>query len=335
MGFAATYTWLIKNNLTNRFSYGLTRIAFSNKGDSGDPAISFRSVFQPSGFARTFSRVNPTQNFTDDMTWIHGNHSFQFGTNIRFIKNDRNNFALAYDNAITNQSAYPANIVRNAVNQYLQAHGMPTIAAAWNTNVATAVTALLGRLNGYGANFNFDKSGQLLPPNTGIRRIFETKEYDWYFQDSWKIRPSLTITAGLRYGLSMPVTETQGYETVPSIDLSQYLANTEAAMANGQNYREPLSVRLAGKANGLDSIYPLDTNNFQPRLSVAWSPGLKDGLLGRLFGKSTESVLRAGFAITNDYFGQQLATNWDGANTLGFASSSTINVNTFNITTGR
>ncbi|MBX7054447.1 MAG: TonB-dependent receptor [Pyrinomonadaceae bacterium] len=335
LGMALTHTWLINSNMTNRLSYGLTRIAFSNQGDSDAPAITFRYIFQPTGFARTFNRTNPTQNITDDFTWIKGNHSLQFGTNIRLIKNSRTNFARAFDNGITNPSAYPSNVARTAINNYITATaGSPrTISGtAWSTPAQGALVALLGRLSGYGANFNFDTQGQLIPANTGIFRQFKTEEYDFYFQDTWKLRSNLTLTAGVRYGLSMPVTETQGYETVPSIVLSTYLQNTIDAMNRGQNYREPLSVRKAGKANGLDSIYPLDKNNVQPRVSIAWSPEFEKGFLSKMFGKDSESVFRAGFAITNDYFGQQLATNWDGSNTLGFASSASINVNTYNIT---
>lgn len=336
LGISAAYTWLIKSNLTNRFSYGLTRVAFSNQGDSADPTITFRYIFQPVGFARTFSRTNPTQNFTDDLTWIKGNHTLQFGTNIRLIKNSRTNFARAFDNGTTNPSAYQSNVARTAINEYIQAIAGPThtlTGTAWDVPAQGAIVALFGRLNGYGANFNFDTTGTLIPANTGITRIFETKEYDWYVQDAWRLRQNITVTGGLRYGLSMPVTETQGYETVPSIELSTYLQNTIDAMNRGVNYREPLSVRKAGKANGLDSMYPLDKNNFQPRASIAWSPEFKTGFLSKLFAGGSESVFRAGFAITNDYFGQQLATQWDGANTLGFSSSSSINVNTYNITT--
>jgi hypothetical protein len=335
LGFSATHTWLLRNNMTNRFSYGLTRVAFSEQGDSSDPAITFRYIFQPVAFRRTFSRTNPTQNITDDFTWIKGNHTFQFGANIRLIKNTRVNFARSFDNGITNPSAYPSNVARVAINQYISAVTGSTrsVASSWDVPAQGSLVALLGRLSGYGANFNFDTTGQLLAANTGVKRVFKTNEYDWYFQDAWKLRSNLTLTLGLRYGLSMPVTETQGYETVPSIVLSEYLRRTIEAMNRGVNYREPLSVRRAGKANGLDSIYPLDKNNFQPRISVAWSPEFNSGLLSKLFGKGSESVLRGGFSITNDYFGQQLATQWDGANTLGFSSSATINVNTYNITT--
>ncbi|MFZ1701711.1 MAG: TonB-dependent receptor [Pyrinomonadaceae bacterium] len=335
MGFAATHTWLIKGNMTNRLSYGLSRIAFSDQGDSSDPTITFRYIYQPSAFSRTFSRTNPTTNITDDFTWIRGNHSIQIGTNLRFIKNTRENFARSFDNGTTNPSAYQSNVARTVINQYItaQAGSTRSVANAWNVPTQGALVALLGRLNGYGANFNFDTEGRLLAPNTGVKREFTTNEYDFYVQDSWKALPSLTLTLGLRYGLSMPVTETQGYETVPSIVLSDYLAQTVYQMNQGINYRETLSVRKAGKSNGLDSIYPLDKDNFQPRVSVAWAPEFESGFMSKLFGKGSESVLRAGVAITNDYFGQQLATNWDGSNTLGFASSSSINVNTFNITT--
>ncbi len=339
LGFSATHTWLVSSNLTNRFSYGMTRIAFSNQGDSNDPAISFRYIYQPSFFGRSFNRTNPTTNITDDLTWIKGNHTWQFGTNIRLIKNTRTSFARAFDNGITNPSAMASNVARTAIAQYIRvASGDPAgtqrnVASAWDVQAQGALVALIGRLTGYGANFNFNTAGSLLAANTGVTREFKTEEYDFYLQDSWRIRPNVTFTAGLRYGLSVPVSETQGYETVPSIELSRYLDATIQAMNLGGNYREPLSVRLAGKANGRDSIYPMDTNNWQPRISIAWSPEFTSGFFSKIFGKESQSVFRAGVAVTNDYFGQQLATNWDGANTLGFSSSATINVNTYNLTT--
>jgi hypothetical protein len=335
LGFSATHTWLINPSLTNRLSYGFTRLAFSNQGDSADPAISFRYIFQPSGFARPFARTNPTQNITDDLTWLKGNHTFQFGTNIRLIKNSRLGYARSFDNGITNPSAYASNVARTVINQYMRAQtgdSTRSVASAWDVPAQGALVALFGRLSGYGANFNFDRDGNLLPAGSGLPREFKTEEYDFYAQDAWKIRPNLTLTMGLRYGLSMPVTETNGYESVPSIVLSDYLERRIAYMNTGQNYDEAISIRLAGKANGLDSVYPLDKNNWQPRVSVAWSPEFESGFWSKIFGKNSESVIRGGFSITNDYFGQQLATNWDGSNTLGFSTSESINVNTYNIT---
>jgi hypothetical protein len=70
LGMAATHTWLISSNKTNRFSYGLSRVAYSDQGDSSLNALTFRSTLSPFGFTRTADRENPTQNYTDDFTWI-------------------------------------------------------------------------------------------------------------------------------------------------------------------------------------------------------------------------------------------------------------------------
>jgi hypothetical protein len=72
---------------------------------------------------------------------------------------------------------------------------------------------------------------------------------------------------------------------------------------------------------------------FQPRIAAAWSPNFGDNWLGSLFGRNSESVIRGGFGITNDYFGQALAVRFDLNNTLGFSSSSQIPANRYNLTT--
>jgi Carboxypeptidase regulatory-like domain len=339
IGIAATHTWLINSNMTNRFSYGLTRLAFTNQGDSTDNAVIFRNVFQPVGFSRGLSRVNPTHNFVDDFTWLKGDHTIQFGTNVRIVRNKRTGLANSYDTAIANYSAYAEGglVFTRALNTYLQnTTGDPnrTVDPAWELNVGTALASLFGGLSQYTANFNFDLNGRPLASGTPIVREFATEEYDFYVQDVWKFRPNITLTGGLRYGLSRPVYETQGYQTVPDIPLQEYLQRRIDAAARGQNYTEPLRVILAGPANGGRNFYDWDKNNFQPRLAVAWSPNFSSGFFSKLFGKKQESVFRAGAAITNDYFGQALAVNFDGANTLGFSSSYNTSVNTYNITTG-
>jgi hypothetical protein len=44
-----------------------------------------------------------------------------FGTNIRIVRNNRTNFAAAFDNGITNQSFYAGsgNVVSNPINAWL------------------------------------------------------------------------------------------------------------------------------------------------------------------------------------------------------------------------
>ncbi len=334
LGGAVSHTWLISNSLTNRFTYGLTRLAFSNAGDTEENAITFRDIFSPYNYQRTFSRVNPTHNFANDMTWLKGNHTIQFGTNIRLIRNKRVNWAAAYDSAVANFGFYPGggSSVTAIVNQYSQAQWGTNVGSAWIRSAQSSLVALLGRLNQYTARFNYDIDGNPIP-NTPTEREFATEEYDFYVQDSWKVRPSLTLTLGMRYGYSTPVYETSGYEAAPNIPLDVYFNRRVAAATVGQNYDEPLIIELSGRKNGRPPMYNADTDNFQPRVAFAWSPNFDGGVGAFLFGRNRAGVLRGGFAITNDYYGQQLAVSFDAANTLGFLSQYTTPANTFNLTT--
>ncbi len=328
-GIAADHTWTINNRFVNNFRYGLTREAFTRQGDSAQNSIFFFTVFSPLLNTRTISRETPVHNFTDDLSWVKGNHTAQFGTNIRVIRNRRTSFANAYDVAYTNPSGYFAGgmPLSNTINAF------SPIGSGQVSTVQNNVAAILGRLTTYQANYTFDREGNLLPAGSPSEREFATEEYDLYAQDVWKIRPNLTLTYGLRYSLSRPVYETQGYEAKPVIPLSEYFRRRLAAAEQGQNYNEPLAVDLSGPANGRSSLYRWDKNNFQPRVAVAWSPNFRSGVLGRLFGAESQSVIRGGFGITNDYIGQALAVSFDLNNTLGFSSASSIAPGTFNTTT--
>lgn len=327
-GIALGHTWTLSNNLVNSFRYGLTREAFSQQGDSSENSISFRFVFSPLGFTRTLTRITPVQNFTDDVSWVKGNHSFSFGTNIRLISNRRSTFASAFDSAITNPSFFVGGgaTISTPINAFSPIAGS-------RAGVQNAATAVIGRFSQYAASFLFDHDGTLLPSGTPSTRDFRTQEYDFYGQDSWKLTPHLTVTYGLRYSISKPVYEKDGLEVSTDIPLSEVFRLRQEAAARGQNYATPLTLVLSGPANNADPLYSYDKNNFQPRVAVAWSPSFKSGFLGSLFGRNHESVFRGGFAITNDYYGQQLAVSFDLNNTLGFSSSQGIAANTFNLTT--
>jgi hypothetical protein len=327
-GFVAGHTWTINSRFVNNFRYGVTREAFSQQGDSADNAISFRFVFSPRRFVRTLNRTTPVQNFTDDLSWTSGNHSMSFGTNIRLISNKRSSFANAYDNAITNPSFYigGGGSLSSLVNSF------SPIGAGFSSAVQNAATALIGRFSQYSALFTFNNDGTILPAGSPAARDFRTREYDWYGQDVWKVSPSLTVTYGLRYSYSTPIWENNGFETTTSIPLTTYFERRLAGAAAGKPYNELISIQLSGKKNNAPPLYNSDTNNFQPRIAVAWSPKFENGFFGKLFGTNSESVFRGGFGITNDYYGQQLAVSFDLNNALGFSSSRNINANTYSVT---
>ena len=327
-GFVIGHNWNISNDKVNNFRYGLTRQAFSQGGDSNENAISFRFVFQPTGFERSLSRVTPVQNFTDDFTLIKGNHTIQFGGNIRIIRNNRVDLGSAFDSAVANPSFYASS--GRVLDRPVTAVGY-TIGAGQRSIVQNAASALIGRFSQYSGQYNYDLDGNVLANGTPIERDFATEEYDVYVQDVWKPVRNLTLTLGLRYGLSRPVYESNGYQVAPNQKLGDFFERRRESAARGIPLNDIIQFELAGPKNNADGFYSLDKNNFQPRLAFAWSPDFENGLLRTLFGEGGRSTIRGGFAITNDYFGQQLAVTFDGLSTLGFTTSNTISANTYNV----
>ena len=328
-GLAAGHTWTIGNNWVNNFRYGFTRQAFTNAGDSTtNDTEDFRFVFQPNGESHTVSRVTPVHNITDDVSWVKGNHTIQFGTNIRIVNNERTDFSNAFDFAQVNPSFYAGAgaPVPDAFQTYLTNNSLPGGQAGQSLSsvreVRDAASAIIGRFTEIQAFFNFAHDGSLLPAGTPTDRNFATQAYDTYVQDSWKLRPSLTLTLGLRYSLERPVYETHGFETQPTVPLGDYLAQRIAAGKQGTNFVDPITIMNSGPANGGKTLYNWDKNNFQPRIAVAWSPD------------NGKTAIRSGFAITNDYYGQALAVDFDLNNAVGYSQFFENHANTFDITAG-
>ncbi len=328
-GFVVGHNWSISNNMVNNFRYGFTRQAFTNTGDSEANAITFRFVFEPLLFARTLSRVTPVTNFTDDFTWIKGNHTIQFGGNLRLIRNHRISLSNAFDSAVTNPSFY--DFSGDVVNAEIEDAGY-TIDGGDIASVQAAATALIGRYSQYSGQFNYDIDGNVVPIGTPTDRTFASEEFDIYGQDVWKIHRTLTLTFGLRYALSRPVYEKNGFQVAPSERLGDFFERRKASAAQGIPLNDTIQFELAGPVNNAPGYYSMDWNNFQPRVAAAWSPNFDNKFLRFLFGKEGESVIRGGFGITNDYFGGQLAVSFDQLSTLGFTTEDTIAANTYNVT---
>ena len=331
-GFAAGHTWTINNRVINRFTYGYTREAFTQQGDSAANQISFRFVFSPLAFSRTVTRITPVQTISDDLSWVKGNHTLQFGGAIRLVKNNRIGFSNAFDNAIANPSFYSGGAgasLSTPIQNFAIANGIPVFSSADRAAVQNAVSALIGRFSQYTANFTFDADGSLLSAGTPTDRTFATQEYEPYVQDIWKFRPNLTFTIGLRYSLSRPIYEVNGFEMKSNIPLGEFFQQRLDAAAQGRVVNTPITFDRSGPANGRPPLYDWDKNNFQPRISAAWSPAFKTGFLSKVFGANNESQFRGGFAITNDQYGSALAVNFDLANAVGFVSNFTTSANTY------
>jgi hypothetical protein len=333
-GLGLGHSWTVSNNLINRFTYGLTRAAFTRQGDQTGNNIQFRFIFNPA-VTTALTRVTPVHNFVDDLTLVRGNHTLQFGGNVRLIKNTRQSFGSAFDVLTTNPSGYNASaaVLTSAGADASGPAIFPDVASGSLTPLRNILSAVIGRFSQYTANFLYDADGNILPAGTSADRTFATEEYEVYWQDQWRMRSNLTFTYGVRWGTSTPVYEVNGLQTQPTVSLGGYFEQRKRSADAGVPFNDPILLDRSGKANGRPGFYHQDWNNFAPVLAVAWSPDLPDNFWGKLIGREGKAVIRGGFRTTYDRIGSQLAVNFDLNNQLGFASAITLPVNTYNVST--
>ena len=125
----------------------------------------------------------------------------------------------------------------------------------------------------------------------------------FFLQDDWKIKPNMTISAGIRFEHETPVNESQNR----MVNGFNPAATNEVTAAAGANYAanpSPLLAASAFKAVGGATYasagnryaYHVPAVYYSPRLGVTWSPGFTHG----------KGVVRFGFGIYsnpfNDYY---------------------------------
>ncbi|HEY8225320.1 MAG TPA: TonB-dependent receptor [Pyrinomonadaceae bacterium] len=308
-GFAAGYTAVLSSSLTSRFVYGFTRQGFENAGSAaGVPFVSFRSIDDIHGIARNFRRISPVHNIVEDISWVRGAHNLQFGGNLRYITNGSVSLRNSFPSAVTNKA------------WLLTAR--PLRPAGATSAADHAMAALLGLVTQGTAIYQYDKSGTALPVGAPVTRDFAASEYETYGQDSWRIKPNLTLTFGLRYSLYSPPYEKHGNQVAPSIRLGDWfqLRGTNAAQGIPSNAAPRITFDLAGPVNHKRGFYDWDKNNFGPRFAFAYSPGWKTGFISKLTGGEGRTSIRGGFGIVYDRVGASLATAFDTTNAFGLST---------------
>ena len=323
-GIATGHTWTISPTLVNTARYGLTRQSFSQQGDSAQNEIIFRDVYEPRLHTRTLNRTTPLHNFTNDTAWVRGDHALQFGTNLRFINNERASFANSFDAAIMNPSFY--DLSGGVLDEVLD-----DLADGSRDIFRNAATSVLGRYSEFSGRFLFGNDGSLLPSGSPALRDFATEEYEFYFEDTWQVRSDLTLNLGLRWGVNTPVNESGGFQVTPTTSLSGFFDRRVAGAAQGNPLNELISLDVAGPFYGRPGFYDTDWNNFGPRIAAAWSPSFEDGILRTIFGGEGESVIRGGFSVMYDRIGSQLAVSFDLNNSLGYVQQLETGANTFDV----
>jgi len=247
----AALTMLFTPNLVNESRVAFSRVASAVNqeasvlnSDVGLPTISPRerdlglSFITITGFSPLGDEGNNPQNsvtnvyqFLNNSSYVHGNHLIKFGADLRFSQ--QNAFRDVESRGRLQFSPF-FQLTGNALGDLLL--GFPLL-----TSVARV-----------------DNPQQI-----------RTESYNFFINDSYRVRPRLTLNAGLRYEYNSPPVDAADRATV-------YDVVTRNLVPVGTN-----GVPRSG--------FEPDKNNFAPRVGFAWS-----------IGRDEKTVLRGGYGIYYD-----------------------------------
>src|SRR5499427_5068691 len=321
-GLVVGYSVVISPSLMSNFHYGFVRESFGTLGNSDLPWVTFN--FSQS-ITRTRNFQRPMHNFSEDLSWIHGKHTIQFGGYLLFMRNPRLDFTSSFDSGSTNSSFTTTSGFadkNSALNPASSGH--PSVDPSFAVSYDYPITDLLGIVTEAGTVFNYNRQLQLLPPNSALSRRYAQNSFEPYVQDVWKVRPNLTLTLGLRYSLFSPVWETNGLQVCPSPSLGQWFSGRAAEGASGtpSNQDPLLQIDWCGPANGKRGFWNWDYGNIGPHVAFAWAPNQTKGFLSKLFGSGNKTSIRGGFGMVYDRFGQGIVDEFNG-NSFGLTTSLT------------
>ena len=292
-------TWTINSSMSNQAVFGLSRQVNDFPAEFAPTAPNLwgftNGLSGPFGDFRAQSRNVPVPEIRDTFTWIKGKHTLQAGADIKPIRvhstnvNDINFPTIGLQSLITSLDASlrPADILDD-----------PGTQLQWDNNFTT----LLGRFASNTGQYNYDVAGNPFAQNTPAKRDFHYNEYEFFVQDSWKLRTDLTVTYGLRWNFHSVPFESNGFQSVPTVFEQELFGNRQQAALAGINTVTSapfVSYVLGGPVNHGPAYYHPDWHDFSPRLGIAYSPSFTDGVLGRVFGDRKTSI-RAGAGINFD-----------------------------------
>ena len=227
------------------------------------PLLNFSGLGGPSGGGnanRSFllGEVGPTATLTlnDNLTWIRGDHTFKGGVDIRVNRwnaSSGGNFYLPV--ATTDNFANRANIPN-----LTGLDGNDRARAQQLTNDVT------GSLGFYFQTFQQITPGgdAFVPLETRFRR-WRSREYSFFFQDTWKFNERLTLQLGTRYEVLPSVFEDQGIFSYPVSGGQPCVQCIHGISGPGET-----NIGLLPEAGR--ELYETDWNNFAPNLGFTFDP---------------------------------------------------------------
>jgi hypothetical protein len=314
----ASLTTNITNNVTNNFHYSYLRNYWARASNGQQPQIAGLSgALEPFGENSTnvLAPVNlDTQNvrtrfwdgqdnmIRDDVTWLKGTHFFQFGgtfqRNFDYHQRTDNGGGINYQTVYALGAAAGAGSTNGMNMQGFTPAGVPGSNWARDYAIVLGIPSL--------TQIAYTRTGNdlaLNPPNTPAFDQSTILFYNLYFSDSWRMKPSFTLTYGLGWTLEMPPAEKKGKQVLfvdannKPIVTEDFLKARESAALAGQVYNPPVGFTLVGNAAGHPK-YPYNPyyKSFSPRIAAAWNPNFDSGLFGDVFGRN-KTVIRGGYSL--------------------------------------
>jgi hypothetical protein len=295
-------TWTASPNITNQASFGETdqvlgfpvnyKPTFPNDLSFFDGFFGSDVVTNPFlGLNEQFPNV-PVYQARDTLTWTKGKHVLQFGGVIAPT--------IFKSGNVTDTTTYNVGL-GNALSGLTSAQRPSDIGG--HTNEWDRLYSIeLGLANGVSAGYNYDVAGNALPQGGIPIRDYHSTQYEFFAQDTWQLRSNLTLTYGLRWQFHQPLSEVNGFESVPNLapfDIFTPRLQDAAQGISGPDAIPFITYRLGGSANHGPDYYHASYKDFAPRIAFAYSPSPTGGFLEKLFG-NRQSSIRAGFGIDFD-----------------------------------
>lgn len=266
-------------------------------------------------------RSAPTYSIDETLTWQKSKHTMTFGGNILISDAESNSQQIVRGiNLGFNTDFDPANFMFNTAN-------FPGASSGQLSEARDTYAVLTGRVTSV-------NSTAVLDPATGkyvelgpVSLQGGIKVYGLFAQDSWKLRPNLTLTGGIRYDIQTPF--------VPKSDVMSSVTMASVCGLSGVgggglyskcNFNNPGAsggaipefIQLKKGTEG----YKTDLNNVAPSVSIAWRPDVQAGVMRTLLGDPNQATIRAGYSEAYDRQGLTIFTGLYGGNRGGSISLS-------------
>jgi hypothetical protein len=247
--------------------------------------FSLSNVYSVNGSVRYKA---PVRELHDNLAWQKGAHFFSFGVDVSQINQWYETIGASVIPTVTFGAATNDPVVTGSTNLFTSAT-MPGSTSTYQTDAAALYALLTGRVMQISRSVAYNGQSYGSTPQIDAARQYE---YGFFAQDSWRVAPHLTITAGLRFEVQEPYQETQqAYSYVP-------YAMAWGISGVGDLFNPNASGGVAPTYQKYNSGYYKTPHMFAPTIGAAWQvPGMT-GPLGALFGHTGGvSVLRAGYSI--------------------------------------